>query len=62
MYTSDMYINLLPPKEGEALLYEVTWREACTVFLILVGTASAAVLASSAELTGQKPREILGKR
>ena len=62
MYTSDMYINLLPPKEGEALLYEVTWREACTVFLILVGTAAAAVLASSAELTGQKPREILGKR
>lgn len=62
MNTDDMYINMLPPAKGEALSYAVTPKDAGVVFLFLIGTAAAAVFASSAELLGQKPGEILGKR
>ncbi len=60
--TDDMLINMMPPSKEEALPYTVTIEEAGFVLLLLTGTAAAAVLASSAELLGQKPREILGRK
>ena len=60
--TDDLLINMMPPSTEEALPYTVTIEEAGFVLLLLTGTAAAAVLASSAELLGQKPREILGRK
>ena len=60
--TNDMFINMMPPAKGEALPYAVTVKEAGLVLLLLFGTASAAVLASSTEILGQKPREILERK
>lgn len=60
--TNDMIINMMPPAKEEALPYSVTVKEAGFVFLLLFGTASAALLASSMEISGQKPREILERK
>ena len=62
MGTNDMFINMQPPEKEEALPYTVTVGEAGFVFLLLFGTMAVAVLASSAEILGQKPREILGRK
>ena len=60
--TDNMYVNMMPPSKGEALPYAVTAGEVGFVLLLLFGTASAAVLASSTEILGQKPREILERK
>ncbi len=62
MGTDDMYIHMLPPAKGEALPYAVTPKEALLVFLLLLGTETAAVFGASAEALGRKPAELLGKR
>ncbi len=59
METDKVLVNMTPPAKGEALPYAVTPKEACMVFLLLMGTAVLSVLVSSGKMLNQKPGEIL---